>query len=448
MPTSPLPAALPLNESREAILDSINEGVFTVDRRWRITYFNRAAERIIGVSRAEAIGKRCSEVFRASICEQGCGLRWTMEHGEPTEHRNAYVVRHDGTRLPISISTALLCDPRGEVIGGVEIFRDLTVEQALRQELRRRYSFHDIVSKAPCMHELFELLARIAPTDVTVMLQGESGTGKELFARALHDLSSRCSGPLVTVNCGALPDTLLESELFGHVAGAFTGARRERRGRIALADGGTLFLDEIGDVSPALQVRLLRVLQERCFEPLGSTRTTAVDLRIVAATHRDLGEMVQEGSFREDLYYRINVMPLTLPPLRERAGDIPVLAEHFLERFSRLHGKQVSRFSPEALRLLMQHSFPGNVRELLNAVEHAFVLCVGEVILPEHLPQQLRAAPARSLPPHRSLQQAEAQAISDALARHDNNREATALELGIHKTTLWRKMKKLGLLSS
>ena len=440
----PPPAPFSCPGSHGAILDSITEGVFTVDLEWKVSYFNRAAEEITGIPREEALGRPCWEVFRASICEEGCGLRWTMEEEEPTQHLSAYIVRQDGEKVPIAISTALLRNDRGEVIGGVETFRDLSVEQALRKELSQRYTFGDIISKDPRMQELFGVLARVALTDTTVLIEGESGTGKELFARAIHSLSPRREGPFIVVNCGALPDTLLESELFGHVAGAFTDARKDRLGRFALADRGTVFLDEIGDVSPALQVRLLRVLQERSFEPLGSTRTVKVDVRVLAATNKHLADLVREGSFREDLFYRINVLPLRIPPLREREGDIPLLVEHFMERFNRLQGKQISRMAPEAMALLLKHSFPGNVRELMNIIEHTFVLCPGEVILIEHLPDHLR--PAREAPrPPRSMAEAEARVISQALARNDHNRSTTALELGMHKTTLWRKMKKLGL---
>jgi len=431
---------------RDSILDSIADGVFTVDRDWKITYFNRAAEEITGIPREEALGKPCYAVFKASICEEGCCLRETLKTGEPGLHKAAYIIRHDGTRLPISISTAVLKDDQGNTVGGVETFRNLSVLETLRKELKQRYTFHDIVSKNKKMQELFDVLPQVALSDATVLVEGESGTGKELFARAIHDLSSRRAGPLVTVNCGALPDTLLESELFGHKSGAFTGASSDHRGRFSLADSGTIFLDEIGDVSAALQVRLLRVLQEKTFEPLGSAKTEKVDVRVIAATNQSLKKLVSSGDFREDLFYRINVVTLKIPPLRERREDIPLLVEHFIARFNRLQGKEIAGVSPETLNILMNHKFPGNVRELMNAIEHAFVLCPGGVLLPEHLPELLRPEGGRRRPASPlSLEELEAELIREALSQNNNNRTKTARQLGIHKTTLWRKMKKLGI---
>jgi len=280
-----------------------------------------------------------------------------------------------------------------------------------------------------------------------VLIEGESGTGKELVARAIHNLSPRRRKKLVTVNCGALPDTLLESELFGHKAGAFTDAKRDKPGRFALAEGGTIFLDEIGDVSPALQARLLRVLQERTYEPLGGTEPLKADVRVITATNRDLDELVAQGRFRQDLYYRVNVVRLELPPLRERKEDVPLLIDHFIARFNRLREKDVSGVAPEVLAVLMEHSYPGNVRELENILEHAFVLCPGGMIEPQHLPPRIR--PAGAAAPEfrgaRTLEEIEARFIRDALARNGWNRLATARELGIHKSTLFRKIKSLGI---
>lgn len=428
----------------DSILDSIADGVFTVNRDWKITYFNRAAEEITGIDRNEALGQPCYEVFKASICEEGCYLRRTMETGEPSVHKAAYIIRHDGKRIPISISTAILRDADTEIVGGVETFRNLSVVETLRKELKQRYTFQDIVSKHEKMQRLFDILPQVAISDSTVLIEGESGTGKELFARAIHNMSSRKKRPLVAVNCVALPDTLLESELFGHVAGAFTDARKDRPGRFQIANSGTIFLDEIGDISPALQVRLLRVIQEKTFDPLGSNKTQKVDVRIIAATNKDLSESVHKGTFREDLFYRINVVSLKIPPLRERRKDIPLLIEHFIDHFNRLKGKEVSRIAPEALAILMKHPFPGNVRELMNVIEHAFVLCPGGALLQEHLPDQLRPQDTSDLQiPPKSLEEVESQWIRDALERNNYSRTATAIELGVHKTTLWRKMKKL-----
>ena len=435
------------------ILDSIADGVFTVDLNWRITSFNRAAELITGTGKEEAIGRQCWEVFRANICEKQCALRHTIETGKQILNKSIYIVVSDGNRIPVSISTAILKDENDKMIGGVETFRDLSLVEELRKELTGRHTFFDIVSKSKEMHRLFVILEQVAQSDSTVLLQGESGTGKELFARAIHSLSARRKGPLVIVNLGALPDTLVESELFGHKAGAFTDARADRIGRIAAAEKGTLFLDEIGDLSTHLQVRLLRVLQEKTYEPLGSNTTIHADIRIVAATNKDLTELVKKGHFREDLYYRINVVQLTLPPLRERREDIPLLINHFLDRFNRLSGKEIGDVSQEVLSILMTYDFPGNVRELQNIVEHSTVLCQGGRIEGQHLPDYLQPAHLiKKTGNHTSVSSKkikwvdmEREFILQVLRENNWNRKAAAKELGIGRQTLWRRVKRLNI---
>ena len=430
----------------DAILDSIADGVFTVDKDWRITSFNTAAERITGVPREEAVGSFCCDVFRTSICENDCALRKTLDTGNPVVNRAVYIVNADGRRVPISISTALLKDRDGRIMGGVETFRDLSMVEQLRKELHGRYTFEDIVSKNDRMIQIFETLPLIAESDSTVLIQGESGTGKELIARALHNLSSRRDEPMVTVNCGALPDTLLESELFGYKAGAFTDAKQDKPGRFQSAGRGTIFLDEIGDISPALQVKLLRVLQERTFEPLGGVVSVKSEARIIAATNKDLEDMVRRETFRQDLFYRLNVIEVNLPPLRQRKEDVPLLVDHFIGRFNRLKGKDVTGVSPEAMAALMNHDYPGNIRELENTIEHAFVLVPGGEITTDLLPHQIRpVATGTSAEPITSLDQLESRFITDALTRHAYNRTKTAVELGMHKTTLYRKIKQLGI---
>jgi len=437
--------AIPRDTS-SIILDSIADGVFTVDAEWRITSFNRAAEAITGVPRDEAIGRPCCEVFRASICESDCALRHTMDTGRPVLNKAVYIVNAEGRRVPISISTALLKDEKGKVIGGVETFRDLTVVEELRKELAGHHTFADIISKNHRIQRIFRILPEIAESDSTVLIEGPSGSGKELFARAIHNLSPRAGKPLVAINCGALPDTLLESELFGYMAGAFTDAKRDKPGRVAAAEGGTLFLDEIGDVSPALQMRLLRFLEQREYEPLGATMPVKADVRIVAATNKGLADVVASGEFRQDLFYRINVVRIELPPLSERREDVPLLVDHFIARFNRIRGKDIVGVTPDVLAIVMKHDFPGNVRELENIIEHAFVLCPGGLIEAQHLPDHLAAgARGPALPPGATLDEVEARLIYEALERNGWNRTAAAGQLGIHKTTLWRKMKKLGI---
>jgi len=429
----------------DPILDSINEGVFTVDPEWRITAFNRAAERITGVRRQDAVGRVCFDVFRASVCEGACALRRTFSSGKPVVSATANIINAGGKRVPIRISTALLRDKDGAVIGGVETFQDLSSVEQLRKELEARYTFEDIVGRSAAMRSLFDIVPQIAASDSTVLIEGDSGTGKELFARAIHNLSPRAKNRFVAVNCAALPDSLLESELFGYKAGAFTDARRDKPGRFVLADGGTIFLDEIGDVSPAMQVRLLRVLQERCVEPLGATESVKVNVRVLAATNRDLAQLVREGKFREDLIYRIRVIHLKIPAVRERREDIPLLVDHLVAKFNRLQGKDIAGLSQDVMVRLMDHDYPGNVRELENIIEQAFVLCRGGLIELQHLPIEMRPAspaPATSSGAM-SMQVAQRHLIDLALKRNQGNRQRTAHELGINPSTLYRKLKAL-----
>ncbi|NMB77258.1 MAG: sigma 54-interacting transcriptional regulator [Myxococcales bacterium] len=438
----------PINVVTDAILESISDGVFTVDQDWHVRSFNRAAELITGIPREEAIGRRCSDVFRASMCESECALKHTMESGAPVINKATFIVNSNGKRLPISVSTALLRDEHGAVVGGAETFRDLSVIEELRTQVKGRFQVGDIVSRSASMRRLLEVLPRIADSESTILLQGETGTGKELMARAIHGLSGRRDGPFVAVNCGALPDTLLESELFGYKAGAFTGATKDKPGRFALARGGTLLLDEIGEISQALQVRLLRVLQERQYEPLGAVRTEEADVRVIAATNRDLADRVEEGAFRQDLYYRIKVMKLDLPPLRRRREDIPLLIQHFVDSFNAIQNKRVTGVSADVLGVLTAHDYPGNVRELQNIIEHAFMLVRDGQIELEHLPVEIVPVTVARLEGRKlveTMNAIEARAIREAIERNGGNRLAAARELGMHKSTLFRKVKLLGI---
>ncbi len=430
----------------EIILESIADGVFTVDLDWRVTSFNRAAEQITGIPRDEAMGRPCCEVFRANVCESDCVLRKTFETDHPVVNRSVYIVRADGGKIPIQVSTGVLKDEEGNAIGGVETFRDLSAVEELRKALRKDYSFEDMMSRSDSMHRMFALLPEIAESGSTVLIEGESGTGKELVARAIHRLSPVRKGPFIVVNCAALPDTLLESELFGYKAGAFTDAKKDKPGRFAKARGGTLFLDEIGDISPAMQGKLLRVLQEKTFEPLGSVEPERAEVRVVTATNKDLRSEVEKGRFREDLFYRVHVLRLHLPPLRERKEDIPLLVEHLLARMQRINNKTIQGVSREALSLLVHHRWPGNVRELENALEVACVLCPsGQSIQPVHLPEALvaeRITSRAALPG--TLREIERAAIEEALLQNQGRILATARQLGIDKNTLRRKMIRLG----
>jgi PAS domain S-box-containing protein len=441
------PENLPPNATT-IILESISDGVFTVDHNWRITSFNRAAEEITGVPRQEAVGKYCWEVFRSNMCEGDCALKRTMKEGTSLINSATYIVNSQKKRIPIIVSTALLRNEKGKVLGGVETFRDLTLVEELRRELDSRFKMGNMTSRSAAMQRLFTILPQVAESDSTILIEGETGTGKELMARAIHDLSRRKEKPFVAINCGALPDTLLESELFGYKAGAFTHAVKDKPGLFGQAEGGTLLLDEIGDISPAFQVRLLRFLEEREYQPLGATATVKSNVRVIAATHKDLMKMVEAGDYRRDLYYRIHVVRLSLPPLRERKEDIPLLAQRFIDRLNRMRDRAVTGMSPEAMAILMAQHYPGNIRELENIIEHAFVLCPNGPILPKHLP--CRPTPAAGtvdtgVEMADDLKTFESRRIQNALKRHDYNRLAAARALGMHKSTFFRKVKRLGI---
>jgi PAS domain S-box-containing protein len=430
------------NKLSRLIFNSISDGVFTVDRNCVITLFNKAAERITGFSRAEAIGKHCFDIFRTEVCHRQCALKDTLKTHAPVRRVRVTMLTRDGRELPIQVTTTILKDDEGNRIGAVEFFRDVSEIERLRQSLEQKRSLADIVSVNSRMHELIGLLPDVAASECNVLIQGPSGCGKELFAQVLHNLSPRCYGPYVRINCAALPATLLESELFGYEKGAFTDAKQDKPGQFALATGGTLLLDEIGEMDMALQVKLLRVLNNGEYRPLGSARTLHADARIIASTNADLEQAVANGTFRQDLYYRINVVKLSIPPLCERPEDIPLLVEHFVSAVRKKTGKPIERISPEALAILRRHALPGNVRELENAIEHAFVMCHGSEIKPAHLPQHITSpVPLRNGSGHLP---SEKEVILETLRRYDGNREKAAAELGMHRATLWRKMKTLG----
>ncbi len=424
------------------ILDSIADGVFTVDLDWNITFLNRSGAKILKVEPEEAVGKKCWDVFKSSICDGECALRSCLDYDMSITNRKIYIVNSEGEKVPISISASPLYDTEGKIIGGVETFRDITYLDTFRKEVEKKYTFEDIVSKNQNINRIFKILPQIAQSDSTVLLTGESGTGKELFARAIHNLSARRDKEFVIINCGALPETLLESELFGYRAGAFTDAKRDKAGKILLADGGTVFFDEIGDMPISIQTKLLRFMQEKTIEPLGSTKTLFVDARIIAATNKDLEKLVGEGKFREDLYYRLNVVHLKLPPLRERKEDIPLLVDHFIKKFNILKNKEILSMSDEALSILMKYDFPGNIRELKNILEYAFILCNHSVIQKEHLPEHFHSldspVPVRPM----SMEEIKCHAVLEALKRNKGKKMAACRELKISKDTLRRILKK------
>ncbi|MGD9200437.1 MAG: sigma 54-interacting transcriptional regulator [Chitinispirillia bacterium] len=429
------------------ILDSITEGIFTIDTEFNITAVNKSAVTILGLTQEDVLGKKCYDIFKSSLCETGCPLEKSMKSGKPVYGITGYLGHSSGQRVPVSINTSVILDDNNSIIGCVETFRDMTQVESLKKELHNTYDFHDIISKSSKMHDIFAVLPDIAQSDSIVVIEGESGTGKELIAKAIHSLSSRNSRKLVAVNCGALPDNLLESELFGYVAGAFTDAKKDKPGRFAIAEGGTLFLDEIGEISPAMQVKLLRILQEKEYEPLGSTKQVKTNVRIIVATNKNLSDLVKDKLFRADLFYRLNVVSVSLPKLCERKEDIPLLVNHFIKKFNNLKSSSIKNISPEALSVIMQYNFPGNVRELENAIEYAFIMCHDDTILPGHLPETMMPKDQYKnyfQNNNKTLYELEKNAIFISLERNNWEKSKTASELGINKSTLWRKLKKFG----
>lgn len=439
---------LSIETHTSVILDSIVEGVLTVNKDLVITYFNHAAEKITGIKRKEALGKFCFEVLRSNICEKSCPIKSSLESGKKRINVQVNILNPSGKQLPLSVNASALKDENGDVIGGVETFRDLSTIEALRKEIKQSYTFEDIVSKNHKILQIFSILPNIAESDSTVLIQGPSGSGKELFARAIHNLSYRKDKPFIAINCGALPDNLLESELFGYVKGAFTDAKKNKPGRFALAKGGTIFLDEVESLSPATQVKLLRVLQEKEFEPLGSVAPIKSDVRVISATKVTLSDLIKENKFRDDLYFRLNIMKIDLPPLVERRDDIPLLINTFIEKFNHRMGKNIISVSNDVLNTLMHYEFPGNVRELENIIEHTMVMCQNEQIQMEHLPPEfndLKKIRKKDVTPEQPLQKTECQTILEVLQKNDWNKLKVAEELKLHRSTLWRKMKKYGL---
>ncbi len=428
----------------EIIFDSISDGVFTVNGDCIITSFNKAAEEITGFKSDEAVGKHCYDIFRTEICNKKCALKDTLKSSVPVENARVTIITRDGCEIPISVSTTMLRDENAEIVGGVEFFRDISEIDYLEKSLERKQALRDIVSVNDKMQKLIALLPDIADSDCSVLIEGPSGCGKELFAQILHNLSPRKYGPYIRINCAALPANLLESELFGYEKGAFTDAKRDKPGQFCLANGGTLLLDEISEMDVALQVKLLRVLNNGEYRPLGSTKTMRTDARVIAATNADLASEIENGRFRKDLYYRINVVNIKIPALSERPEDIPLLVNHFIQVFKQKTRRAVQRMSPEAMNMLRKYAFPGNVRELENAIEHAFVMCHSEEIKPHHLPHNITEDHVESngISP---VSSSEKKIIQEALQRNGGNKTRTARELGVHRSTLWRKIKTYGI---
>ncbi len=420
-----------------------------MDSGLKITYVNSAAEEILGITREKSIGKNCCDIVHLDTCGDDCVMKKIFESNEEIVQRKTTLIGAEGQKIPLSLSATALRNRDGVNMGGVVIFRDLTAMEELKKEIESSYTYEDIISKNHRIREIFSTLPYISESGSNVLIEGRSGTGKELFARAIHNLSPQKIGPFIAVNCSAIPETLLESELFGYVKGAFTNALTDKPGRFALAEGGTLFLDEIAELPKSLQVKLLRVIEEREYEPLGAVATVRTNARIIASSNRSIFEEVKEGTFREDLFYRLNVLKISLPELRERREDIPLLIDHFLRKFSGRLERNISAVSGDVLELLMEYDFPGNIRELENIIEHAAVLCRQGTISMEHLPKELtggRPEPKGTPILRNHVMDSEKELIRSTLARHGGDRGEAARALNIGRTSLWRKMRKYHLL--
>jgi len=428
-----------------AIFRSVRDAIITVDTEMVVVEANKAAENICGLAPEKITGKvftdcstqcnkNCHEVIKEALRSKNTIREYQIEcrHNHRPQQR-------------VIVTSSPLLNPDDKFMGSVVVIRDITKLSYLERELRERHQFQKLIGKSSKMQDIYGLLNDLAGLETTVLITGESGTGKSLAAKALHYSGSRALKPLVTVNCSALSENLLESELFGHVKGAFTGAINDTQGRFQTAQGGTILLDEIGDISPRIQLKLLRVLEEREFERVGESISIKVDARVIACTNRDLKEKVRLGEFREDLYYRLKVVEVTLPPLRKRLEDIPLLVEHFCNAFNVSFQKKIQGLSDEVLGVFMNYRWPGNVRELGHSIEHAFVLCHGPIISLNHIPAEIRefSGIKKSISKNRSVEGSEK--IRTVLDKTDWNKAKAARILGIDRSTLYRKIHRYGL---
>jgi PAS domain S-box-containing protein len=444
-------------------MDGLSLGIVVMGLDRRILLLNSTLEVLTGFARDEVWGVPCQDVLRTNLCQQGCPINQAEKSNAPVSVEGN-IINRARQKIPVRLTAVPLSDVMGQTVGFLETVEDIRAFQQMNASLLQTDSLGQFVGRSVEMEKLFRLVPVVAQTDSSILITGETGTGKDVLAEVIHNASDRAKGPFVKINCGALPETLLESELFGHKKGAFTGAVNDKMGRLKLAHNGTLYLTEIGDLPLTLQVKLLTFLDDKVVYPLGSTSGFQADVRVIAATHRNLEQMVGEGLFRQDLLFRLNVVRLHLPPLRERVGDIGLLLDHFLKIFSGRFEKKIGSFSQQAKRLLLDYAYPGNVRELKNIVEYASNICQNEAIGIEHLPayltnetvlgqarEGLESAPLRGSTESQNEVSGmdwaaiERRLIVDALVKVNGKRSKAAEVLGWGRSTLWRKMKQYGL---
>ncbi len=427
------------------LLDDLPRGVFTIDTQWRINSFNKQAEQLTGYKKEMVFGKFCWQVFQSGQCRHECPFLDIFNTGAACENREMTIVNHSGLTRKVIFNAASLKDEAGEVIGGIETFSLAPQPRGKTLSFPDLEMFEGMVGKSCSMKAIFNKLPDIAKSSANVLITGESGTGKELVAQAIHNLSGKKNQVFQAVNCSALAETLLESELFGHEKGAFTGADDVKSGRFEIAGNGTLFLDEIGEMKPSLQVKLLRVLEQKEFERVGGDRPIKMTARVIAATNQNLQTAQENGLFREDLYYRLRTVPIHLPPLRERAEDIPLLVTYFIKKFNHKYNKQVRLVDPAVLSFFTTYDWPGNVRELERVMEYTFVFVKGPIIFSRYLPDNIEFKTIRN-PKKSTRQLSEKDKILLALDKSDHKRVRASELLGISRSSLWRKMKNYGLL--
>lgn len=433
----------------EDILDSLGEGVFTVDKSFRINFFNKAAERITGHKKDEVMGQFCKNVFKSKLCFSDCPIALVLNSKKNIYDFESKIKTAKENFIPIKLNAAVLHNEEEIPVGGVISFREISDIERINQSLSQESQFHGIIGKSKPMKEIFELINEISDSDAPVFIHGESGTGKEMIANAIQQTSNRKDKVFIKINCSVFPAHLLASELFGHVKGAFTDAVKDRPGRFEIADGGTIFLDEVAEMPLQMQLQLLRVLQEGTFERVGESITRRVDVRVIAATNIDIDAALKSGKFREDLYYRLNVIPIEVPPLKDRLVDLVPLVKHFLAKFSLLYKKEITDIDDEALELITNFEWRGNVRELENVIEYSFVRTNNSnVIAASKLPPMIKGNEKRKKQFNKYLSDEdsfEKNELLDILIKNHWNKTKTANQLNIGRTTLWRKMKQLGI---